>query len=118
MSEALRTITFEGFSDEKSGWEFERPLYMVHPRLWEAAGSPESMVEDYLIGLSLCDNLDDAPDLALARKWFTRQLRRARTGRTSRYLYWTQTVTIEGNNGFPDGGFGTPVWEGVEGMSL
>lgn len=97
---AARTIVFEGFGDTEPGWDFDMPVYMIRPVKREGIGGSvhyaENMVEDYLIDLSLGDEIADDPGVNW--KYVMRLWRRAKRGeRPQRLIYWRcEAVLPEG----------------------
>lgn len=95
QQDAGRTIVFEGFADTGGVWDFDMPVYMIHPTKREGIGGniqhAESMVEDYLIDLSCGDNPEDEP-----HEWRSvmRQFRTARDGKSERFVYWRCEATV------------------------
>lgn len=96
-----KVITFEGWYDVEPGWEFDMPIYMVHPIGGEMIdgnpGGVETLVEDYLIDLSIGEPQDYFKDCdQKERKWIKSMFTRAKNKRARESIYyWKRVVEID-----------------------
>lgn len=90
-----KTLTFEGFLVNDSGWEFEAPLYLIKPIIQMRAvgniGEAEHIVEDYMINLSLGDeNKSDVGHYA-TKKWVLESFEKAKK-KKGQFTYWKKVI--------------------------
>lgn len=88
-------IIFEGYCDERAGWDFMAPLLLVKPVMQMhdvgSIGEAGRVIEDYIVSLSLDEPLES--DEELDRRVVRRDFRRALNG-SERFLYFRQEVEI------------------------
>lgn len=88
-------IVFEGYCDQKAGWEFMAPLLLVKPVIqMHDVGSiyeADSVIDDYIESVSF----DEPPesDKELNRRVVRRDFRKALQG-SERFLYFRKDVEI------------------------
>lgn len=99
---SIQTITFEGFCDHESGWEFDMPVIMVKPTLicgyGGNSGEIDSMVLDAAIDLLHGKTLPDdrAKTWPYPRQYILRVFRLAKKGKArSGIRYWRRDVQID-----------------------
>lgn len=91
-------IAFEGFVDQRAGWEFMAPLLLVKPVMQMhdvgSIGEVDRVIDDYIESFILGN--PPASDDELDRRVVLRDLRKAAKG-SKRFLYFRKEVDIPDN---------------------